>query len=244
MEILWHPDPSQLLFQVAEIAGERTYLRHGVNVDPGDVVLDIGANVGVAAAFFAELCGAGRVHSFEPVRPIFEVLRRNVAALPACVAHKEGLSSRSGKAQITYYAGASAMSGLYAEPARDRELVRRVLLGRGTSPEEAEAQLAGRYEPETITCELRTLSSFLAEEGLDHVDLLKIDVERAELDVLGGIEEADWPRIRQVVVEVHDEYGRGAVITRLLRSHGFQVGWGQEADMKDTTIRMLYATRQ
>jgi hypothetical protein len=39
--MLRHPDPSQLFFQVAEIAGEQTYLRHGVSVDPGDVILDV-----------------------------------------------------------------------------------------------------------------------------------------------------------------------------------------------------------
>ena len=32
------------------------------------------------------------------------------------------------------------------------------------------------------------------------VDLLKVDVERAELDVLRGISSQDWPRIRQVDV--------------------------------------------
>jgi hypothetical protein len=36
------------------------------------------------------------------------------------------------------------------------------------------------------------------------VDLLKIDVERAELEVLNGIEQSDWSKIKQVVMEVHD----------------------------------------
>jgi FkbM family methyltransferase len=56
----------------------------------------------------------------------------------------------------------------------------------GFSSEEAEERLEGRYEPQTLMCELRTLSSFLREEGLDRVDLLKIDVERAEFDVLAA----------------------------------------------------------
>lgn len=30
------------------------------------------------------------------------------------------------------------------------------------------------------------------------VDLLKVDVERAELEVLAGVQPAHWPRIRQV----------------------------------------------
>ncbi len=34
------------------------------------------------------------------------------------------------------------------------------------------------------------------------MDLLKVDVEGAELDVLRGVDPQDWARIRQVVVEV------------------------------------------
>ena len=243
MGMLLHPDPSQLLFQVAEIAGEQIYLRHGVTVGDGDIVLDVGANVGVAAVFFAALRGAKLVHSFEPVRPVFEVLKRNVQPLAACRAHQQGLASTARFAQITYYPGATAMSGLYADPTRDRDLVRTVLRNRGLSSEEAEAQLHRRYEPQTLSCELRTLSSFLTEADLGRIDLLKIDVERAELDVLRGIADSDWPKINQVVIEVHDEDGRGEAIWRTLRHRGFLVASEQEETFRGTHVWMFYATR-
>ena len=82
---LRHYDPSQLWFQLEEIVEQRTYLRHGIRVGEGDVVLDVGANVGVSAALFASECGAGVVHCFEPAAPLFELLRENVAPFPACV---------------------------------------------------------------------------------------------------------------------------------------------------------------
>jgi FkbM family methyltransferase len=241
---LSHPDPTQLFFQVSEIAGDLTYLQHGVTVDEGDVVLDVGANFGVAAVFFATQCGAGLVHSFEPVRPNFEILRANVAGLPACVAHEQGLSRAAGRVPITYYPGAAAMSGLYADPDRDRSTVRTALCNLGASGEEAEQRLEGRYEPQTLSCELVTLSSVLRTERLDHVDLLKIDVERAELDVLAGIDEPDWARIEQVVMEVHDDHGRLAVVAEALGARGFQVTPGQDPAMHGTSVRMLYATRR
>jgi 31-O-methyltransferase len=241
--LVHHPDPSQLFFQLAEIAGEQTYLRHGIEVGPGDLVLDVGANVGVAAVFFAELCHVSVVHSFEPVGPVCRLLRENVSATEACVVHEQGLSDAARRAEITYYPGACAMSGLYADPDRDRELVRTVLLNHGASAEQAHASVAGRYEPLTLTCELRTLSSFLAEHGIDAVTLLKIDVERAELDVLAGIDDADWPKLAQLVVEVHDEDGRGAALTTELRERGFAVACEQAAAMRGTSVRMIYARR-
>ncbi|HVP29666.1 MAG TPA: FkbM family methyltransferase [Myxococcota bacterium] len=240
---LQHPDPSQLWFQLAEIAGEQIYLRHGIEVGEDDVVLDVGANVGVAAAFFAVQCGARVVHSFEPVRPVCELLRKNVSGLPACVVHEQGLSRASGESAITYYPGAAAMSGLYADPQRDRALVRAVLANLGVPADEADARLANAFEPLTLRCELRTLSSFLREEALARVDLLKIDVERAELDVLAGIDEADWPVIAQVVVEVHDEGGRLDAISGTLVDRGFRVAHEQDPAMRGTDVQLVYATR-
>jgi 31-O-methyltransferase len=242
--MLRHYDRSQLAFQLVEIAGERTYLRHGVTLEPGAVVLDVGANVGVAAAFFAAQCGAAVVHSFEPVAPLFELLRANVAALPACVAHPYGLGAADRRAEITFYRGAGAMSGLYAEPARDRDLVRTALRNLGVEGQAAEDQLAGRYEPERLECELRTLSRVLREEGIGRVDLLKVDVERAELDVLAGLAESDWPAIRQLVVEVHDEDGRATALAEELRGRGFRVACDEEPAMRGTGVRLLFATRR
>lgn len=45
---------------------------------------------------------------------------------------------------------------------------------------------------------MTTVSALISELSLERVDLLKIDVEGAELDVLRGIDQKDWPTIRQV----------------------------------------------
>ncbi len=239
---LRHHDPSQLWFQLDEVVGERVYLRDGVQLEPGATVLDVGANVGVAATFFAADCEAGAVHSFEPIGPNYELLRANVAAHPACVTYPFGLADRPGSAEFTYYPGAAAMSGLYAEPERDRELVRRALSNAGSSAEQAERQVAGRYEPETLRGELRTLAQVVREEGIERIDLLKIDVERAELDVLRGLDEQAWERCEQLVVEAHGAE-RVAEISALLGEQGYRVRRAQEEIMRGTDLHMLYATR-
>ncbi len=208
------------------------------------MVLDVGANVGVAAAFFASECGAGVVHSFEPVEPIFRLLSRNLQHFPACVGHNYGLSSARRRSPITYYPKAAAMSGLYADADESRRNVLTYMRNIGKSRPEAERELADRYEGVTLECELRTLSSVFREESLGQVDLLKVDVEKAELDVLRGVEESDWPRIRQVVAEVHDLHARASTLARMLDGHGFSVHVDQEPEWAGTPMRMLYATRR
>jgi 31-O-methyltransferase len=240
---LRHHDPSQLPFQIEEIVEQRSYLRNGIGVREGDAVLDVGANVGVAAIFFAGECGAGEVHCFEPVAPLFDLLQENVGGFPACLPHPYGLGSRSGPAQITYYPLAASMSGLYADPEADSALVRTAMLNSGAARPEVDASLAGRYRSEILRCELRTLSSVLDELELDHVDLLKIDVEGAELDVLEGIRDADWPRIRQIVIEVHDRDRRGTAVAVEIRRRGFRLTIEQEPVMRGTDVHLIYARR-
>ncbi len=242
--VLTHPDPPQLWYQLQEIVGSRSYLQHGVEVREGDVVMDVGANIGVAAAFFAEECGAGQVHSFEPVQPIFEVLRENMRHFPACIPHAYGLGAKTERTEITFYPNDWAVSGLHADPAADHRTVKQALLNLGISPDEAESRLDGRFEPRVLECELRTLSEALAAESIERVDLLKIDVEKAELEVLAGIHPRDWPRIHQVVAELHLEAPGREEAAGMLRGHGFDVTIDQDPTMAGTPMRLLYAVRR
>ena len=50
---------------------------------------------------------------------------------------------------------------------------------------------------DTQRCAMTTVSALMAQHDLESIDLLKIDVEGAELDVLHGIRPEDWPRIHQ-----------------------------------------------
>ncbi len=241
--LLKHHDLSQLWFQLTEIVNDRTYLRHGITVEPGDVVVDAGANVGVAAAFFIEECDAAEVLSFEPIPAIYEMLAENMTRFPGSRTWMAGLSDGPGTAEFTYYEGAAAMSSRYADPQRDHDMVKSVLGDMGLSEAEADARIEGDFLPETVTCELVTLSSVIDNEGVERIDLLKIDVERAELDVLRGIRSEHWPRIRQVVAEVHDEGGRLEALRELLETQGFVLTIDQEESMKGTGVFVAYASR-
>jgi len=221
----------------------RPTCRGGIELRAGATVLDVGANVGVAATFFAER-GAASIHCFEPVDPIREILERNVGAIEGCTVHPYGLAAQAeGRATVTYYPRADAMSSLFADPDRDAALAKQVIRNVGFDAAAATAAVRGRYRPETLTCELRTLSTVLADEAIGAVDLLKIDVEHAELGVLRGIDEDDWPRIRQLVAEIHDQGDRVEAILGLVGGHGFSTIVEQDEGMAGTDVQMLYARR-
>jgi 31-O-methyltransferase len=96
------------------------------------------------------------------------------------------------------------------------------------------------------SCPVGTLSAELAASGFDAIDLVKIDVEGAEEDVLRGIGNDDWPRIRQFVIEVHDVDGRIERISAQLRARGYHVVLDREdwALHELMGISTLYAMRR
>jgi aryl carrier-like protein len=99
------------------------------------------------------------------------------------------------------------------------------------------------FEPQTISVETRTLSDVIHELGVDRIDLLKVDVERSELDVLEGIDEGDWHRIQQVVMEVEDSEGRLDAIGRLLTARGFDLVTERSRAFRGTRLHNVHASR-
>ena len=62
---------------IREIYDENEYNRFGVKIEPGDVVLDCGSNVGIFTNYALDM-GASRVYSYEADETTFEFYKKNV----------------------------------------------------------------------------------------------------------------------------------------------------------------------
>jgi hypothetical protein len=101
------------------------------------------------------------------------------------------------------------------------------------------------FQATQVTCQLRTLSEIIREQNIEQIDLLKIDVERSELDVLLGIEAQDWHKIKQVVLEVHDLDGRVQKVKELLMQHDLnKITIEQQSFLKGHEYFNVYALRE
>ncbi len=233
-----------------EIFVLQAYLRHGVTVRDGDCIVDAGANIGLFTMFVSRLVRNVRVIAFEPNPAAFSCLRANAEAWGSaveCLAF--GLSRESKSAEMTFFEGLSLLSGFYADAATEREVVRRYVLNQQSgvlNDEQWSAEIGelieGRLRAHTVSTQLRTLSSVIAARGIDRIDLLKINVEKSELDVLMGLEPGDWPRIRQLVIEV-DRQEHLEPVTALLERHGFEVLVEQDPLLRKTALCYVYAIR-
>jgi nonribosomal peptide synthetase DhbF len=236
------------------------YLHHGIEVSDGDIVFDVGANIGLLGVRACQKHADVQVFAFEPVPTIFEACRRNAAdhGPGRFRVFNVGLSASSGEARFTWYPNAPALSTARpedweADPNAWTEAVRGQL--NAMPPDMWWARLVPGFllpivawflkqGAMDVVCPLRTLSSVLDDENIPRIDLLKIDCEGFELDVLQGIRADHWPRVGQVVVEVNDQDGRADAVTELLRTHGLtEIVREKEDAFVETTLVNLYARR-
>ena len=71
-----------------------------------------------------------------------------------------------------------------------------------------------------VNARLVTLSSIIEAEGIDRIDILKVDVEGAELSLLRGIADRHWAKVQQLALEVESFAIRDTIIA-LLTKKGF-----------------------
>jgi len=228
----------------------QAYLRHGISINDGDCIVDAGANIGLFTVFANRLACGLRTIALEPNPAAFACLAANAEAWGEsvqCLPH--GLSRENGTAQLTCFQGLSLLSGFHADAAIEREVVKSYVLNQEPASAlderhaaDLSALLDTRLQSATVTAQLRTLSSVIAEEGIERIDLLKVNVEKSELDVLLGIDPADWPRIRQLVVEV-DQRENLAPIADLLERQGFEFLVEQDPLLRNTALCYVYAIR-
>ncbi|HEU4989731.1 MAG TPA: amino acid adenylation domain-containing protein [Gemmatimonadaceae bacterium] len=227
-----------------EIFELQAYLRHGITLRDGDCVIDAGANVGLFTVFANRVAQGLRTVAFEPNPAAFDCLRRNAAAYGADVrCLPVGLASRPGWADMTVFEGLSLLSGFRADAAVERGMVQQYVSNQGQAAGADVADVIDeRLRTHTVRAELRTLSDVIDAEEIERVDLLKVNVEKSELDVLRGVRPEHWPRIRQLVVEVDLEADRAPVVT-LLESQGYDVLVEQDPLLRDTALCYVYAIR-
>ncbi|MDG6109119.1 FkbM family methyltransferase [Dactylosporangium aurantiacum] len=250
--VVAHQRAYETTYLYDEIFARNCYLQHGITLPPGAVVLDIGANIGMFSMFVARQCPDATIHAVEPAPALIGVLRTNLARhAPGGVAHHCGVSAQDGSMQFTYYPNSSVFSGFHADTAIDRAVLRKVIENAAEESGETEPVpdfllddlLQNRLHAERHEIATRSVSSLIAECGLERVDLLKIDAERSELAALDGITDADWSKIRQVALESHGGAAEHDLLAEILRRRGFDVVVDTYGPLRDTGFANIFARR-
>lgn len=172
---------------------------------PGAVILDVGANVGAWTVPMARRLNAdGRVYAFEPVPANRGRLERAVTA--------------------------NALHNVTISPFALGDSSRNVDMWLRSALTGADSGTAAVVPTGTghLTISMCPLDDWAAQEGLERLDFIKLDVEGAEFFVLAGAEQV-LARFRPLILAEFDEYwisthGRTATdVTRWAAAHDYRM---------------------
>jgi FkbM family methyltransferase len=248
-QVIVAPFAAEAQYLWEDVFAENTY-GPPVRYEKNAVVVDVGANIGLYTLYALAASPLGRVIAIEPVPILFEALKRNTVEYAKRVTYYlTAAGDNDADATLTYYPKLSGMSSLRADPEADGALLRRIvsnLLGRRAETDsllkEIDEIVSERFASQTLPCAVRRLEGILNDAAPDRIDVLKIDVQRYEEQVLSGVGNA-WPRVRQVVVEVHDENGALKRIDCFLRDLGFSTTARQQAIHAGTPVHFIVGQR-
>lgn len=176
------------------------------SIEPGSILLDVGANVGMYTIFAAKVRNA-RVFAFEPESQNYALLNANI--------HINNLSD-----QVTAYcAGLSDQNGL------DKLYLSNFSLGSSCHSlgEEVGFDLAPRKSPFTQGAISLSLDLAIQQGMLPVPDYIKIDVDGFEHKVLFGARETlANPKVKSLIVELNPSIPEHLDAVRFLQEIGFK----------------------
>ncbi len=167
---------------------------------PPRVIVDGGANIGLASIYFANRYPDAKIIAIEPEASNFSLLRRNVAAYP----------------QIT-----PVQAALWGKNTQLKLIDPGIGKWGFQTAENGSAHARTCHEVPALTIE-----HIMEEEGLGHIDILKLDIEGAEKEVFENA--TAWiDRIGVLIVELHDKLKPGSNRSFYNATNGFGLEWRQ-----------------
>ena len=150
-------------------------------IKPGDVVLDLGANIGIFTNFAADK-QASKIYSFEPIRSNFNML--NLNRPEQCETHKLAISDKDNETiKISY----------------DKEV------NGGSTCEfvdDYDEQYNNTGKREIVMT--MTLDSLIDSGGIKCPDFIKMDIEGAEIQAFRGLSDKHLNKVRCIAMEMHE----------------------------------------
>ena len=176
--------------------------KHGVyntEIKRGDIVIDLGANIGSFTIFAAKKSVNGKVLAFEPEYSNYQQLVKNVNLnkLTNTFCYRLGIAHKKCTLPLFLSDINKGASSIYESSTK---------------------------KIEKINCV--SLKSIFKLGNIKKIDLLKMDIEGAEYDILFSTPEYVFQRINSIILEFHDflniKYNHKKLIT-FLEKKGFKI---------------------
>ena len=182
----------------AYLASKRKHINHEKllylkSIKKGNIIFDIGANVGIFTELFSILCGnKGEVHCFEPIPETYEALLRRTKDLKNVLQNNVAAGDTNSQMTMSY-----------------------------DSSDSEKATLLDNDKDNGSKVKVIRLDDYVSKINLKRLDFIKCDVEGYELEALIGLKSTLDAFHPQISLEVTVSHQKRIEIVDLLRSLGY-----------------------
>ena len=194
---------------IKEIFINKVYTKNSIRIEEGDVVFDIGANVGVFS-LYASLVKGTKIFSFEPHPENFKKLRNNI------------LNNKIKNIEYLNYA-----LGIDNE---DRFMIEGSIPGghKVSNNNSTTVDIGGGIRVQAVK-----LESIMDKLKVDKINFLKLDCEGAEGEIIKSLGVTGLKKIDKIAVEFHNNHSilNHSEIENILNASGFTttISWNGES---------------
>ena len=149
-------------------------------LDNLETVIDLGANVGLFSLYMLKKHNCKRIYAVEPTKKAFSQLSDSLRDELNVSVHKLAIHNFDGKSKIKSVEDNSTISGFI---------------------DDVHPYTQHNMKEEEV--DVVTLSRFMNDHNLDHVDLIKIDIEGCEYDVIDSLSDFDILKSDRYLIEYH-----------------------------------------
>jgi len=236
------------------------YLGYDVKIKKGDTIVDIGANIGVLGIRLSTYFNDINIHAFEPIPDIYTVLEKNAkfSSNKNFKTYMMGVSNKNTELIFTYYPNSPALSTAQPELWEDDQN-NFISAVQGNIHNAPKSFWWAKFIPNFITpliakyltanskkikSPVITLSTFIKNEKINKINLLKIDCEGEEINVLTGIKNEHWLLIKSIIMEVNDINNNMEKAKSILKKQGFNtIKVEKEKGFEKTKLTNIYASK-
>lgn len=207
-------DKSLIVDLIDEVFISETYNPDNMRILPGDVVIDVGANIGVFSLYASKM-GARKIYSIEPLPESRLIISCNfrINNFPEPTIIAKALSDKEGSDKL--YLGDIDSHSLLFDHNHKEQL------------------------HEYVKVRTETLRNIIQKYKITKVDFLKIDCEGSEGQIISSLPRNLWNIINKVAIEYHNPVSTMShtEIAKYLKGVGYQI----KIKQNDSMFGYIYA---
>ena len=166
----------------------KEYNKHGFKISKEDVVIDIGAHIGMFSLYASQYCIDGKILCYEPSAENYNLLKYNISQNNLKNIFSENIAISNSNDAITFYINSdNTAHSIYDSTSN------------------------------SIQVKSSTLQNIFDINKLDICDYLKLDCEGAEYEIIESLPNEYFKKIKQIYIEYHFSDSKGQMLENMLK---------------------------